>query len=495
MAAPLATDSLVSDAAAKPVSRRMGALAGFASSALCAVAVWTVLADTPLARACSAVAFIVFLVFAHGHFGVRERMLQVLATLATVGAVWKYQAGALEPIINDLSRAAYLGAFIMLVTSLRQGAFDSNSVLSIGRYLTSQPPGRRYVALHVGGHFMGVLLNFGAVSLLGPLIKRGVESKEQDGPPALTEIRLRRQINALSRGFSWFNVWAPTTIAQAVVLTIVPGSRAGIIAVSGLAIASLLLLAGWAEDRMIGHRARMRLVRQGIEIGRTAAPEFPWPDLMRFFAVAAGLLGLAVLISKVSGIALVSAIMVAALPVTVVWMAEQELIRGSRSLARLRGRISSLFRTTIPAGSPEAATLGLAGYVGILTSTLVDRAWLAANLSLVNPSPAIVYLTVSALIPLVSCIGLPPMMSVTFLGGLLVSLPELQLDPSVLGLSFLVGWALNLTGSPFGATSLLLSRVVGIPGTVHAWRWNGLFTLVSWCTAALVILTVANWLS
>ena len=103
------------------------------------------------------------------------------------------QADAFGPVVDDLSRAAYLAAFIMLVTSLRQGAFGSNSILTIGRFLTSQPPGRRYFALHIGGHFMGALLNFGAISLLRLLFRRGMEAKRDDSPQELSDIRLRRQ--------------------------------------------------------------------------------------------------------------------------------------------------------------------------------------------------------------------------------------------------------------------------------------------------------------
>ena len=125
---------------------------------------------------------------------------------------------------------------------------------------------------------------------------------------------------------------------------------------------------------------------------------------------------------------------------------------------------------------------------------MIDRSWLAAGLAQWFPGPIVVYLGVSALIPLCSCIGLPPMMTVTFLGGLLASLPGLQLDASLLGLSLLAGWSLNLTGSPFGAVSLLLSRVAGIPSVLFAWRWNGLFTILSWCVTALVIIAASYWL-
>ncbi len=487
MAAPLASEALVPTETASSWQQRLAA-AGCCT--LCGIAIWTVLADAWASRVCSAIAFIAFLVTAQGYFGLRERLLQLLAFIAALAAVFLLGAGAVEPIVDDLSRAAYLGAFMMLITALRQGAFGSESVLTIGRYLTSQPPGRRYFALHVGGHLMGVLLNFGAITLLGPLVRRGVDAKREDGPPELSEIRLRRQISALSRGFSWFHLWAPTAVSQAVVLSVVPGAKAAVFAGCGVIIALLLLVAGSIEDRATGYRARMRLVGAGLDIHRESAPAFPWTSLVRFLTVGATLIGTAWIVSRVTGLPLVSGIMIAAVPVNILWV----LVQMSFRMTSVARRMQALFGTVIPSGSPEAATLGLAGFIGILAATLVDRSWLADGIANWLPGPGVIYLAVSAIIPLCSCIGLPPMMTVTFLAGLLTSLPHLQLDPSILGLSLLVGWALNLTGSPFGASSLLLWRVAGIPGTLHAWRWNGLFTIVSWCVAAAVILVAAQWL-
>lgn len=484
MAAPLATEAVDG----KTDDARLGSrLTATACGILCVVAIWTVLADTTVARTCSAVAFVAFLATAQGHFGLREKLLQGLALGAALAAILMLGDRALRLIVDDLSRASYLASFMLLVASLRQGAATSESVLSIGKYLTSQPPGRRYFALHVGGHFMGVLLNFGAISLLGPLVRRGVDAHRSETPPEMSEIRLRRQISALSRGFSWFNLWAPTAVAQAVVISIVPGSAPAVIAGLGVLLALLLLPVGWVEDKLTGDRARRRFAKAGVDIRRAATPAFPWRGTIRFLLVGCALIGTAAIISTLTGIALVSAIMISAAPVNLVWLAVQTSFR-TRALS---ARAKALASTVIPSGSPEAATLGLAGFTGILAATLVNREWLAVELAQWLPAPIVLYLAVSALVPLASCIGLPPMMTVTFLGGLLASLPDVPLNASLLGLSLLVGWSLNLTGSPFGATSLLLSRVAGISGVVHAWRWNGLFTLLSWCVAALV-LTVAS---
>lgn len=460
---------------------------------LCLAVIWATLSGLATAHTAAAVLFVLFCLLGIDRFGLRERVLMVVALLVTAYAVWHLRGGAYGLIVEDLSRGAYLASFMMLMSSLRDGAFRSRSVLKIGHYLTNQPPSRRYFALHVGGHFMGTLLNFSAVSLLGPLILRGARAAQgPDSPQELFDIRLRRQISALSRGFSWFNLWAPTAIAQAVILTTVPGSKASIIAPVGLSIAFILLWVGWAEDRFTGERARMRLAKQGFRLSGLEAPPFPGGALIRFLGVAAGLLTLAAMIYSVSSIQFVSAIMIAAVPLTALWLTVQWLTEEESSSDQLKTQLWRLIRVSVPSGSPEAATLGLAGYIGILLASLVSHKQVADLLIPSGMGPVTIYITVAAIIPLLSCIGLPPMMIVTFLGGILVAIPELDLNPSLLGLSLLVGWALNLTGSPLGATSLLLSRVVGIPGMLHAWRWNGLFTIMSWVVAALVIALAAR---
>ena len=84
------------------------------------------------------------------------------------------------------------------------------------------------------------------------------------------------------------------------------------------------------------------------------------------------------------------------------------------------------------------------------------------------------------------------MLVVTFLGSLFSALPELDLDPTILGFALVMGWGLNLVASPFSATSLVLSRVTGIPGTTISWRWNGLYSLISYAIVALFLTVFSN---
>ena len=82
-----------------------------------------------------------------------------------------------------LSRAAYLASFILLMALLREGALTSRSVIDLGRFLTFQPPQRRFVAVFSGAHVLSVMINLGALSLLASIVQRGVRTDLPPGAP------------------------------------------------------------------------------------------------------------------------------------------------------------------------------------------------------------------------------------------------------------------------------------------------------------------------
>jgi hypothetical protein len=171
----------------------------------------------------AAMLLIAFVVVGQSRLGLRERYLLALAAAATIAALVLSDA-PWELMRRGLGQATFLAAFMLLLALLRDGAITSPSVLALGQYLTRRPPGQRYIAIHLGGHALGVVLNFGALSLLGPLIQRGAETDARDNPE-LAQWRLQRQMSALARGFSWIIAWSPTAVTQALVVSVVAGSR------------------------------------------------------------------------------------------------------------------------------------------------------------------------------------------------------------------------------------------------------------------------------
>jgi hypothetical protein len=100
------------------------------------------------------VALLVILVIAR-QFGFREWVLLGLACALAAGLAGSDEG--LSAVRYALDQGAFFAAFILLMTLLREAAVTSPAVLNLGHFLTSQQPGRRFVATYVGGHLSGVL--------------------------------------------------------------------------------------------------------------------------------------------------------------------------------------------------------------------------------------------------------------------------------------------------------------------------------------------------
>ena len=63
--------------------------------------------------------------------------------------------------------AVFVAAFFVALAWLRSAAVSSPAIKRCGYFLANQPPGRRYLALTGGGHLFGLVLTYGAITLLG----------------------------------------------------------------------------------------------------------------------------------------------------------------------------------------------------------------------------------------------------------------------------------------------------------------------------------------
>lgn len=456
---------------------------------MCAAALVYQYAGWRPAALTSSACLIAFFVIGQASLGWRERGLLGVALVLTATALLIQDAPA-ALIERSLQRASFLATFMILLGLLREGAASSSAVLSLGEYLTRQPPGRRYTAIHSGSHAMGVLLNFGAISLIGPLIKRGVEaSRAQE--PAAAAIREERQLSALVRGFSWIIAWSPTAVTQALIPIVVTGADPVALAGMGIVMAIVMFPVAWLNDRIVGTRARRRLAREGRVPGQHVMP-FPRGAAFRFGMVCLALAGLSAIVVLVSDVMVIVALMLMAPVVTVAWLVIQTRVARHHPAANaaseeealnragLRTRVAHLSLISIPRSMPEALTLATGSFCGLMLAGLIDPAAAAGFLRLDRLPVEAIYPIAVAIVPLLSNLALPPILVATFFGSLLINVPGLDLDPTLLGFSFVMGWCLNLTGSPFGATALVLSRATGVSGTTITWRWNGVFTLVSY---------------
>ncbi len=416
-------------------------------------------------------------------FGIREWVLLGVALALTAGLSasgdgWKAARYALD-------QGAFFAAFILLMTLLREAAVTSPAVLSMGHFLTSKQPGSRFVATYLGGHLSGVLLNFGAISLLSPLVQRGVRAE-----PVVTEederraaIREQRQLSALIRGFACVITWAPTTLTQAIILQSLPGLNVARVMVLGLALSGVFLLVGLVEDRLRWGRPRRR------------APGSP---LVRFPGIAARDLGLVALFlitgtyaaREILDITTAQALMLMAPLVLIGWVFTQNAGEGvGQGVRAVRRRLGEISEGPLPRMTRDACLLGLAGFIGAAAARLAPVDAIAARLALESVPPWLFLLSLPAIIILSGNIAVSPIIVVVFLSAVISALPVLPADPDLIAVALGGGWALSMTASPNATGPILLSGITGLPTTVLTWRWNGVYSL-----AAMAVLGVGLYL-
>jgi len=366
-----------------------------------------------------------------------------------------------------INQAVFLMAFLLLLALLHEVALTSPAVADCGQFLTRQPPARRYFALFGGSNIMSVLFNLGIISLLTPLIQKGVEREQAH----IAEIRERRQISSMLRGFSWSVVWSPTAIAPLAVLELIDGISREWWSIYGLMCATAVCIIGWAEDRWRFRNAQRNSSRPYQQA------HLPVPAVVSFISVLALLLSLTVLISYLSGDSFVFGLLVSCPVVMVLWLWAQNH-QHDRMPATALKNATNICLTRLPENAKIMLALASSGYIGRLSAEMVPAEYLADNLGLMLMPDYIVLICLAVVMMPFSWLGVSPIMMAVFFGSLLGSLPVLPVDPTLAALAISCGWALSMTTSPFATVVLMVSSLNGKRPLQLTLGWNFTFTMM-----------------
>lgn len=387
-------------------------------------------------------------------------------------------------LIDALDRASFFAAFIYLVTVLKEAAQRSGSVQKLGTYLANQPRGRRYYTLAFGGQITGILLNFGAISLLSPMIQRGAKAAPNASQQQKTIAKNleQQQISALIRGFTWMVLWSPTSLAQVVLFTTIPDANLRITIPMGVFATFVMIYIGRIEDRV---RWRNTPLDDGSVISA-----FPKRAAWRFLIICLVIIGPTLVLAYAFDVRLVIGMMAVVPVIIVAWFFEQSYqgqVRGALR-ASIKNVISILNQSATGLGH-SALTLGLAGFIGIAASKIAPVDVFSQYLETRNIPDWLVLISLPIIITLCGQIALSPILTVVFLGSVLSQFHVLPADPNLIFFSLGIGWALSMVASPNASASLLLSGITGIAPTTLTWRWNGIYAVLCFIIfAALMFL-------
>ncbi len=437
------------------------------------------------------VSLLAFLAVGQGAIQTRERILIAVAVILTVVDL-SVDPSAPATITGALAQASFLAAFMILIGVLKDAAVTSASVRDLGEYVTRQKPSRRYGAIATGAHTLTALTNVGALALLTPLIQAGVAAGRAAGdPPFISAIKERRQITAMQRGFAVVIIWAPTTVTQALLITMFPGAAATTILVAGLGLAILWMGVGWLED-LVRWRATLKTLTQtgGLPQRRPPLPA-PRGAMADLVAVILALLVAVVVAAQAFDTEVVPALMMVAPLVTVGWIATQNAGLGARAAGVVRRRAVGLLTRTVPQSAPEAVTLAAAGYVGAMLAAVVPPEAVAWTLEFGPVGQFAVVAVLPIAIVALAQVAVTPIVFSVFIASAFADLGALPGPPALMILSIAAGWSLSLTCSPYTAGPLILRRLSGLDPFDLAWGWHWAYNAAAYLTLVAYLGVVA----
>lgn len=381
-----------------------------------------------------------------------------------------------------LKTAAFIAAFFTALTSLRNASASSPSIAVCGNFLAEQPPGRRYAALTVGGHLFALVLNYGAISLLGSLAEASVKREPNS---EIRSHRTRRMLLAIQRGFVSTLPWSPLTFAVAISTSLVPG--ADWIDAVGYCVVSALILAGlgWLLDTIFKPRL-------SVPVPQRQKSDATWATLLPLILLLSVLIGIVGTLVVFSGVRIVGVVMFVVPVVSIGWVALQNI--HDAPFGRTRARIWEYLVRELPGYRSELVLLVMAGFIGTLGAKLLAPIVVASGLSLTGLPGWVVLVALVWLIPISGQLGMNPILSVSLLAPLLPSPAAIGVSPAAVLAALTAGWALSGASSPYTATTLL----VGSIARVSPWRvglgWNGAYTIICALALSAWITVIARWL-
>ena len=389
-----------------------------------------------------------------------------------------------EAVIHALERGAMVIALFTALSAIRSAAMGSAAILDCGRFLARQPPGLRYTALTLGGHLFGLILLYGAISLLGSL---AAESNAGEPDPELRRHRIRRMMTAIQRGFASTLCWSPLGFSMAITIAIVPGASWSGVALPCIVSAAIMLVAGWALDAIFKPRLAAPPPPRAPETGRWLVQLRP---LLLLLAVV--ILGV-VLVHLLTGVEVIGAVMLVVPLTALVWIAGQPRPRGISRAGWTGRRIMRFGTCEMFASRGEIVLLFMAGFIGSLGAFLLVPLAQAQGLDLGAVPPLLILVALIWIVPLTGQLGMNPILSVSLLVPLLPTPTAMGIPPAALVAAITGGWALSGTTSPFTASVLIAAALGRVTPRQAGPGWNGLYTLVVGGMLSLWVLLLA-WL-
>ncbi|MEC3862602.1 hypothetical protein VK792_15025 [Mesobacterium sp. TK19101] len=412
----------------------------------------------------------------------RTRLAFVGLALILTGMLLFTDADWGKTVVAGLSTAAFIAAFFTAITVLKSVAQGDASIQKAGAVLAAQKPGRRYLALTVGGQAFSLLLNYGSLQLLGTL---AVASAKTEQDPEIRAIRTRRMLLAIDRALLSTLPWSPLSFAMAISTSLIVGATWSNVALPALVSGVILAATGWALDSIL---------KPKLSGGRRAAPQTApggWEAMLPLGILLAVLLVGVVVLQTISGVRVIGVVMVLVPMMAVGWLLIQNA--GHRPVQATAEKLGRYIFGEIQDFSGEMMLLMMAGYIGTVGGHVLGPALLSLGLDLGSVPPVLLLVSMVWVVPLLGQLGMNPILAVSLIAPLLPSAAAMGVPPAAVVLALTAGWTLCGATSPVAATVLLVGHFAEVSAWRVGLRWNGLYAIVCAVLLSIWVAAYALW--
>lgn len=387
--------------------------------------------------------------------------------------------------LQACGRMVFLAALMAVVNTLRSAANLAPEVALAGHFLTQQPASRRYIALTMGGHLFGVLINFGGLALLLDLSSRAMKDRGADHlNPAMQEVRLRRMTLAVMRGFGLITLWSPLGFATNLILITLPGISYAQFGPTGFAMSLVFVGIGWGMDRMSGRRYRQMALPQPL------APPGAWVGALMLVGHVVMLGGSVVALHGVSRLSFQQALIVLVPSYALLWTVWGARGSSGQALVRLRVAVQETWlRQSRTAG--EVGIFASAGFLPVALLALMPMDEVQVFVADLDLGAVPLALSIMVSIIAGTLLGVNPIITTSVVGAVAAELAIPGLSQTAIALAIIGGWSASVGLSPFMTTVVLCATSINRPAWWVGPIWNGPYCaaiFAVWCMFLVVVM-------
>ncbi|MCL5041702.1 MAG: hypothetical protein M1440_04405 [Gammaproteobacteria bacterium] len=423
----------------------------------------------PLSWAAAAV-FVVYFLLHFTRLNPYPRWLGIITLAILLAAIFSPRTTP-ELWPRLASSAAFYTSFLAALGLMQLLALRLPQLRDLHKALLTGPSAILYPRYVLTAGSIGSILNFGMMNLLcGTLVEH---LKRYSLSDADRIAGLRSVMVTTLRGFALVPLLAPTSVTIAIITREMPELSWSIMVPFGIVAAMMMIGVGWYRET------------QGLIALRDSIGDETKADGMISLLLGSllGLLAIGVL-ATFSGLSASQSAMVL-VPVGVIAYLLWRDRSPKLALRQVGENMMSMHNEMFIFGC--AALLG--GVLGAVAPLEQLAAWLAQE------PKYNVLLAIASLFSTITLavIGVAPIVSLSLIAGLLAQLNLLGVPILTPAVGLMCGFSLAMIFSPFGPSTLILSRYSGVPPMQVAFGWNGRFVL-SVMPLLLLLLLFTYWL-